>query len=106
VSTRCYRTSHYTDKQQEGARGCAGIEDADLIIVVSPSPSEGQMVKIGPTPPRRLRSGQMSLPEVYHHSAARKDRTADPIDLQRKCVVQAEWVNDGIREKGGCRMIG
>jgi hypothetical protein len=97
VSPRCHRPDHFTDRQREGARGRARIEDADVIIIVGGSQMRGQVIKA--TPPPRPTSGQMSLLEVYHHFAARKDRAADPQDSQRKCVVHAEWVDDCIREK-------
>lgn len=69
-----------------------------MIIVASRGQRRHKTVKVGSAPPSRPSNGQFKLLDVYHHFAARKDRAADPQDWRRKCVVQAEWVTDCIRE--------
>ena len=75
------------------------IEDADVIMTVSGSPTERESVKIGVSAPSRQHNGPMSLRDGGQPLASRRARAADRQELRRKCVLQPEWVNEGIRER-------
>ena len=75
------------------------IEDADVIMTVSGSPIEREIVKIGVSAPSRPHNGPMSLRDGDQPLAARRARAADRQKLRLKCGMQSEWIHEGVRER-------
>jgi hypothetical protein len=87
-------------RQREGGIGCMHIRSADVVIVFPRDSQQLKTVKSQYVPPfHGHRDSDMTVEQLYFQYAARLDRGADQLSRNRKCVVQAEWATQRLKQR-------